>query len=248
MPPRKPQKTIRARRAKGRPQGSDDSVGRETLIAAARELLKSKAPGEISRRDIAIFAGVDPALIRYYFGDKDELLTAVASEIRREMQALIAEGVAASRTSRQMLASRTDAMLRMHTINPHLNQLIIQQIVYGKGKEARRTRKDMVANALKTLRAIVESGTQRGEMRDVDHRLLHIALIGMWDFFFTGRPVLEEIFGHHAVNAELTKAYGDFINDLVWNGICRRHPAARGRAAGNGARRRPANGAPAEPA
>jgi AcrR family transcriptional regulator len=245
MPQKNRPGQAKSRRAKGRPLSSDNWVGRQALVAATRELLKTKAPGDVSRRDIANFAGVDPALIRYYFGDKDKLLTAAASEIRQEMHALIAKGVASARTSREKLARRTQAVLQMHTINPHLNQLIIQQILYGKGKEARRTRKEMVANSIASLRDLVESGRRRGELRQVDHRFLHIALIGMCDFFFTGRPVLEEIFGRRAVNAELTRAYGDFISALVWNGIGK-EPAARARATKSSPRRRQTNGARAQ--
>lgn len=42
-------------------------VGRATIIDAAISLMKSKTPQELSVLEIASAAGVDPALIRYYF-------------------------------------------------------------------------------------------------------------------------------------------------------------------------------------
>ena len=54
----------------GRPQKDMPAVGRETLIAATRKLMKVMPPGQITRLDIARAAGVDPALIRYVSATK----------------------------------------------------------------------------------------------------------------------------------------------------------------------------------
>ena len=44
-----------------------------------------KAARQITRLDIARFARVDPALIRYYFGDKSTLLTTLAVQMIEEL-------------------------------------------------------------------------------------------------------------------------------------------------------------------
>src|SRR4051812_7900415 len=71
-------------RRSGRPDHPRNAVGREAIIAATRDLLKLKPPSALSRIEIARFAGIDSSLIRYYFGTKDALLTAVATEISTE--------------------------------------------------------------------------------------------------------------------------------------------------------------------
>jgi hypothetical protein len=49
--------------------------------------------------------------------------------------------------------------------------------------------------------------------------MLHIALIGMCDFFFTGSPVLHEIYGKRASDPQLVNDYGAFISRLVMEGL-----------------------------
>lgn len=202
-------------------------VGRAALISALRVLLKTKAPAEISRQEIAAAAGVDPTLVSYYFGNKDGILTEVTAEISREMHARLAKAVEAGTTCTEKLINRTRAFLAMHAENPHLNELFIQQILYGTRAAAARARTEIIADSVTSLTEIIEDGVRRGEFRPVDARLLHIALIGMYDFFFTGRPVVEEIFGASAFTPRLTAAYGDFLCDLLMHGIGVGKPTAR---------------------
>jgi AcrR family transcriptional regulator len=209
----------RKRRRSGRPGHTQNAVGRDAIIAATRELLKIKPPAEVSQIDIARFAGIDSSLIRYYFGTKDALLTAVAAEISTEMHSRIRDAIAGSRDSREQLANRIQAFLAMHAENPHLNHLILQYIVGSTEREAVRARSHMVSDSVAMLKEILDSGEQRGELKSCDARLLHIALIGMCDFFFTGSPVLHEIYGKKAADPQLVKQYGAFISRLIMEGL-----------------------------
>jgi AcrR family transcriptional regulator len=64
---------VRARRGR-RPQGSPDA--RRAVLDAARELFAELGFERTTMRAVAARAGVDPALIYHYFGDKDGLLFA----------------------------------------------------------------------------------------------------------------------------------------------------------------------------
>ena len=58
-----------------RPQGSPDA--RQAVLDAARELFAERGFERTTMRAVGARAGVDPALIYHYFGDKDRLLAAV---------------------------------------------------------------------------------------------------------------------------------------------------------------------------
>src|SRR6187549_2798373 len=68
-----------SKRGKGRP--GDNSVGREALLATAKRLIEVLPPSRVTISLIAREAGVDPALVRYYFGDRSNLLFAVAESM-----------------------------------------------------------------------------------------------------------------------------------------------------------------------
>ena len=68
-------KTDVVKRGKGRP--AEQSVGRDTLLETAKRLIKVLPPARVTISLIAREAGVDPALVRYYFGDRSKLLDPV---------------------------------------------------------------------------------------------------------------------------------------------------------------------------
>ena len=77
-------RTSPERRGKGRPTSSGSGVGRDSLIAAARALLQELPPAQVTSTAIARRAGADPALVRYYFGNRENLLFEVAKLIGAE--------------------------------------------------------------------------------------------------------------------------------------------------------------------
>jgi AcrR family transcriptional regulator len=58
----------------GRPRGKTDT--RNVILATARRMFAEAGYDKTSVRDVAAAAGVDPAMIRHYFGSKAELFRA----------------------------------------------------------------------------------------------------------------------------------------------------------------------------
>lgn len=60
----------------------EDNGLKQTLMQAAKELLQeSEKPEELTSRQIAARAGTNAAMINYYFGSKEELVTKAVGEI-----------------------------------------------------------------------------------------------------------------------------------------------------------------------
>jgi AcrR family transcriptional regulator len=205
------------KRSQGRPTRESKSVvGRDELIDATRRLLREKSPSQIGRLDVARKAAVDPALIRYYFGNIGNLMTEVTAMLSRDMHAQIAIAEAKASDPEERLRNRVEAILRTLAETPYLNELIVQQIVHGTKDAARVARREMVSDSLVTLQALFEEGMAAKQFRSIDPRMLHIAIIGMCDFFFTGKPVLNELFGG---DMPTVKEYADFVCQLIAEGL-----------------------------
>jgi TetR/AcrR family transcriptional regulator len=206
-----------AKRGQGRPtRNSKSAVGRTELIEATRRLLADRPPSKIGRLDVARKADVDPALIRYYFGNLGNLMTEVTAMLTREMHGRIAVAEKGARNADDRVHKRIEAILQMLAETPYLSELIVQQIVHGKKDSARVARREMVTDSVVTLRALVEDAITTKRFRAVDPRFLHIALIGICDFYFTGKPVLKELFGN---KVPTVKQYGDFVHQLIILGL-----------------------------
>ena len=78
----------RVARRQGRPHSAAAKVGRGALVSTTREMLRTVSPSRITLTEIASYAGVDRALIRYYFGNKEHLLIAATMEIWDELRTL----------------------------------------------------------------------------------------------------------------------------------------------------------------
>jgi AcrR family transcriptional regulator len=63
-------------RGRGRPRSGTTDDTRQQIIDAARQLFAENGFDGASMRSVAASAGVDPSLIRHYFGDKSGLLVA----------------------------------------------------------------------------------------------------------------------------------------------------------------------------
>jgi AcrR family transcriptional regulator len=216
MPTRSPAR--RTKRKQGRPQKDTPAVGRETLIAATRKLMKVMPPAQITRLDIARAAGVDPALIRYYFGDKSKLIVAAVldagAELRDRQRASFTKG--GSPTER--LTRRVGVLLETLFEDPSLHHLIIERIIHGKSKEARQLREEMVYGGIKSLAAIVEQGVESGELRRVDPRFLFLVMVGACSYAMAERALFGELMGEEPTHAHVER-YSDFVSELFLHGL-----------------------------
>jgi len=206
-------------RSKGRPTNGQSAVGAEVLIEATRKLLRTRSPREITRKEIADFAKVDPALIRYYFRDKENLLLAATMQIEREHRAREHAAVTAAVTPADKLKAKIRVLIEVMVENPHYNQLIQEQIHFGTNKEALQARHEMVGNSVAELKAILAEGAETGELKPIAPEFLHVAMIGMCQLFFNRRPLLEELFQRKVTPQALADDYFEFVSGLILDGI-----------------------------
>lgn len=194
------------------------AVGRATLIAATRKLMKVMPPGQITRLDIALAAGVDPALIRYYFGDKSKLIVAAVldagTELRERQRATFAKGGSAG----ERLTRRIGVLLETLFEDPSLHHLIIERIIHGKSKEARQLREEMVSGTCKALATIIEQGVESGEFRPVDPRFLFLVMVGACSYAMAEPALFGELLGEEPTRAHVER-YRDFVSELFLHGL-----------------------------
>jgi AcrR family transcriptional regulator len=200
-------------RGKGRPT-TTGSVGKDALIAAAREALKRKSPGEITLNEIAQIAGVDPALIRYYFGQLPDLFTEAATEITRELRGRLAALIAQKGSVRELLRRRIIVYLQVFQANPNYHRLIIE-FVHLSDNPGRQTVLRLLRQSLEETEDLVREGVATGEIKSVDARFLQLAIAAMCEFFFSARPIFQAIFGDEADDPKFVDEYSKFIVALI---------------------------------
>ena len=208
----------RTKRKQGRPQKDKPAVGPDALIAATRQLMRTTPPAQITRLDIARVAGVDPGLIRYYFGNKSKLIVAAVLQVGAELREQQASNVAKPGTPSEKITRRLGTLLDTLFEDPSMHHLIIESIIHGTSKEARQVRDDMVYGSLKDLSAIIDGGVEAGEFRKVDPRFLFLAIVGVCSHPMAERALFGELVGEE-LNQQHLEQYKEFVSQLFLYGL-----------------------------
>jgi TetR/AcrR family transcriptional regulator len=191
------------------------------LIAKACELLTRLPPSQVTRAEVARSTGVDPSLIRYYFRDRATLMLAAVERLTVQFVENVDE-YATSRgdgNPRERLRARVLALFRLTYAYPYFHQLIVDEIANMHVPAARRLLQNLSDTGLKSYGDIIDDGVRDGTLRRVDNAFLFIAIIGMTHFFTTGANVVKTTIGKREYNDALAEQYGDFICDLLLNGL-----------------------------
>ena len=210
-----------AKRTQGRPPRADAEATRARLVAATRALLHKTKPAKITRDDIAREAGVDPALVRYYFGNKSalfgEVIRVVSEELQARRAALPADGPVIER-----LSAYLQVWLDVFTENPHFHELVVEQVFNAEEAEAPQRLRKFVERAYPELESLVREGVANGELRDAEPRFVYLSIVALTEFFATASPLVAALFGRRGAAAKLRADYGKFAASLLIDGMRRR--------------------------
>lgn len=207
-----------APRPKGRPE-TNETVGREALLDAAIEELRVSTPETLTLVAVAARAGVHPALIRYYFGNKDKMLREVVRRLVDDMQEAARATMESDAPIEAKLRDRIGTLIQQIQDNPHFHRLILDKI-YSQGKDDKgEDPLGVIASRGMRLTVALLHDQPSQPLRRIDPRFLHVALIGLSEFFVSAAPLLRELFGEGAELKDLRSRYISFVTDLVLHGI-----------------------------
>jgi TetR/AcrR family transcriptional regulator len=187
--------TPRPRRTPGRPT-RDSADQRAHLLDAALECFVSRGVGATSLRAIATQAHVTPALLHYYFGDKEQLLAAIVEERLMPALALVRASVAeAGEDVGALIAGFIHGMGETIERHPWLPALWVREVLC-EGGALRDVMFSRVAPQLPVILAARFARAQaQGRLNPaLDPRLLVISLVGLTLFPAAGAPIWRRVF------------------------------------------------------
>src|ERR1041385_1747463 len=190
----------------------------EKLLVAASELMIEGASIEVSLSDIAQKSGVNAALVKYHFGNKDGLLLALlARDAATEMsnlEYLLAQPI----TPTAKLKLHVAGIIRAYHRFPYMNRLIHYLLHESSGESADEVSKFFVAPLLDFHRRLLAQGIKAGEFRKIDPVLFYTSLIGACDHLFFGRHAMSRATGVGPVTEEVCRDYIKHMEALIIGG------------------------------
>lgn len=204
------------RRGKGRPTAAASGVGREALITAARELLQELPPAQVTSTAIARHANADPALVRYYFGTRENLLFEVAKQIGEEANRPLPPGDPLA-----LLEDMIHGTFRFTRSAKHMQRLMIEELDSASSPEVREKMREWNRNPVANYARILEFD-KKGELREFDPIFMYLAVVGISDFFVAGAPLIELLVPPGTNKDDLAKRYEEFVVRLITDGVRKR--------------------------
>lgn len=213
--PRKASASPKPRRSRGRPRANQQTVGREAIVTSARKLLDKLPPHKATISSIARSAGVDPALVRYYFKSREELLLAVIEDILANWH-FSHPAVAAPPAAK--LSSLVRDMLDFALNVRSMQRLMIDECASSKSPEVRRRVREMNSGVVSRYALLLHSEKET-PTSDTDPLFMHVAIIGMCEFFAAAQAMIRPLVPAGVDDEELAARYKDFIGRLVLDGL-----------------------------
>ena len=109
-----PDESALIKRAQGRPARGQTEVGSKKIVEGMRAALRTLGNTNVSRKDVAQYAGVTPALVTYYFPERDTLIAAatlpVVEALVREVKSCLIE----TGSERQQLGETIKVLLEYY--------------------------------------------------------------------------------------------------------------------------------------
>src|SRR3979490_1664341 len=140
----------------------------EKLLVAASELMIERSSIDVSLSDIAQKSGVNAALVKYHFGNKDGLLLALlardAATEMSQLEYLISQPITPSAKLRLHIAG----IIRAYYQFPYMNRLIHYLLHESSAEAADEVSKFFVAPLLDFHRRLLAEGVKAGECRASD--------------------------------------------------------------------------------
>ena len=189
------------KRAPGRPSAdSPDLRGR--LLEAALACFVRKGIAATSLRDIASEAGVTPALLHYYFGDKAQLQQEViAQKILPVFAALREPLLQAGDDIAALIAGFVTGIGRIVAEHPWLPPLWVREVLC-EGGALRDLLFDRIGPQLPQMmaRRFAEAQAQGRINPDLDPRLLMVSLVGLTLFPAAGARIWRRLLSADDLN------------------------------------------------
>jgi len=217
-----------ARPTPGPPRGPDVGSGARERIARAATVEFSHHGFDGARIDaIARSAGVNKALLYYYFPNKAELYRKLVLEHLMAAATALEEEARASRDPATALRGIVSALFALLSARPEVSGFILREVLNGWG-HLKDEDFAVLFRITRPIAAVVERGTATGAFRPVPPIFVHLLVIATVNFFIVSRDARvrgARAIGQPAIDPDPAE-FARFVADFVTRGLAPTPPGA----------------------
>jgi AcrR family transcriptional regulator len=200
-------------------EAGDNAKARDQLIEAASQIMREGDTIDLSLSELSLRAGLNSALVKYYFGNKNGLMLALLDRdmgnIVFSLGALLAKDI----PPEDKLRIHIGAVIDTYYAFPYLNRLLMRMVRDSAPVEAARIADLYLKPISKVYEALIAEGVKAGKFRKLDPQFFYFTVTGAADRFYSSRLVLRHCYNQDDFNENMRDAYREHSIDLIMRGL-----------------------------
>lgn len=200
-------------------EGNDNPTARDHLLEAASQIMREGDTIDLSLSELSLRAGLNSALVKYYFGNKNGLMLAL---LERDMAAIV-HGlealVAKDMEPEEKLRLHISKVIDTYYAYPYLNRLLMRMVRDSAPAEGARIADLYLKPIAKAYDSLIAEGVKAGKFRNVNPQHFYFTVTGAADRFFSARLVLRHCYNQDDISEHMRDDYREHTVELIMAGL-----------------------------
>ncbi|MDP4757806.1 MAG: TetR family transcriptional regulator [Sphingorhabdus sp.] len=200
-------------------EAGDNAKARDQLIEAASQIMREGDTIDLSLSELSLRAGLNSALVKYYFGNKNGLMLALLDRDMGNIVFSLGALLAKDMPPEEKLRIHIGAVIDTYYAFPYLNRLLMRMVRDSAPVEAARIADLYLKPISKVYDALIAEGVKAGKFRKLDPQFFYFTVTGAADRFYSSRLVLRHCYNQDDFNENMRDAYREHSIDLIMRGL-----------------------------
>lgn len=199
-------------------ENAPSPAARDQILDAAEGLFAQRGFDPTTIKQIGAEAKLNPALLYYYFGSKEELYKAVFQRIVTGLAARGTEAIETAAAPAEAIRALVGTQVEFLLDNPNIPKLFVREMIDHEAKHAEAVVLKLAAGLFHRLCGVIERGQRDGVFRaDVEPRYAAVSTISQVIYFMIARPAIAIFFGlaPGRVPEATARAFGRHAGDFA---------------------------------
>jgi AcrR family transcriptional regulator len=163
---------------------------REHLLEVAERLFAQNGYEAVSIRDLATEAGVNVAMVSYYFQSKDNLFKTLLENRMPKTRVILEELLASDISSWEKLSKVIDMYIDKFFSGRAFHRIIMRELSLQQRPEHVKLIAENMGRNMQIMRAMIEEGQEKGQFRYVDSELTISSIFGTLSTAINNQPLM----------------------------------------------------------
>ncbi len=196
------------------------SESERKILTAAVVVFAEKGFDGARTDEIAAQAGINKAMIYYYFKSKENLYTVIIEQVFSEVSQILGVHISHLDVSSpyEGISSFIDSYMDFIYTHRIFVKVLLWELARG-GTIIARVVRSVLHDQTEQIMDLFQGAAREGKIRPMEPRHLVISMVGMTLFFFFAESVVRAVWGEDPMTPQIIRKRKSEITDLITYGI-----------------------------